>query len=195
MWPPRRNLLIEVDSGFQWLKSLDLNSESNVHSWTRASYFSLDQQEHSWPFHFPYQEPPVYAIWVNPAGKIFVPHWHAIAQSIDCDLLTCPDQWNCTKCVLICIYSNQSNLCNMENTFTWNRLMWELWIGRFSIKNQPLHCLHRAQFQFLRQAASSWFAKCYLNKVSPFPLQCLCCILFTMAWIFRFRRHSEYWTG
>lgn len=35
-------------------------------------------------------------------------------------------------------------------------------------KKRPLHCLHRAQFQFLQQAASPWFANCYLNKVSRF---------------------------
>lgn len=82
---------------------------------------------------------------------------------------------NCTKCILICTYTNQSELYNLETLFTWHRLKWELEVGNF-YKKQTLLCLG-ALCVFTRVCIS---LVCYLlfEESCSFSFQCFLLDLF-----------------
>lgn len=98
---------------------------------------------------------------------------------------------NYTKCIFICVYTNQSKLYNLETSFTWNGLSWELWVGNFFIRND---CFSWAHFGFLPEAAAPWFSNYYLNKVSSFPFQWFLLDLFTCIYSTEMKSKDKYKT-
>ena len=62
--------------------------------------------------------------------------------------------------------SHQSELYNLETSFTWNWPKWELCLEKFSFERWLCLCFDWAHFWFLSKAVTAWFTNCSL-------LQCL----------------------